>query len=126
MFKSKSTVISLTPDNFDIKNKKIIHPKLKDKKGMIAYLASWCPHCVKFKPIYESVSDTLGTSFPLFYLDCEKYSDFARNKLKVNGYPTILYIDRNGKPYKPYQSERTDLAMLGDICKESQVCSRRN
>lgn len=124
-FKSKSSVIELTPENYDIKNKKIIHPKLTDKKGMVAYVAKWCGHCVRFSPVYESVADTLGSSFPLFYLDCEKYGEFASKKLNVKGFPTVLYIDRNGKPYKPYQADRTELAILEDICKESQVCSRR-
>lgn len=124
-FKSNSFVIELTPDNYDLKNKKIIHPQLKDKKGMVAYLAAWCPHCVKFSPTYEKVANTVGNSFPLFYLDCEKYGDFASKKLKINGFPTILYIDRSGKPYKPYNSERSEFVILDEICKESRVCSSR-
>ncbi len=123
-FKSKS-VIELTPQNYDIKNKKIVHPQLVNKKGMVAYLAGWCPHCVRFAPVYESVANTLGSSFIMCYLDCEKYGDFARTKLNVRGFPTVLYIDREGKPYKVYNGERTESAMIEDICKECKVCSRR-
>lgn len=122
-FKS-GLVIELSPENFDIKNKKIIHPKLKNKKGMISYVASWCGHCRKFAPVYNNVSEVVGSSFPLFYLDCEKHGEFASKKLNVKGFPTILYIDRNGHPFKPYEKERNETELLKDICKESKVCKR--
>lgn len=125
LFNKNTNVIELTPTDFDIKNKKIIHPSLKDKKGMVAYMADWCGHCKRLSPVYDSVSSSLGESFPLFYMDCEKYSDFASKKLNVVGFPTILYIDRNGKPYKQYSGERSEIGMMQDICKESQICNRR-
>ena len=121
----RGTVIELTPKNFDIKGKKIIHPDLVDKKGMVAYLSNHCGYCVRFAPDYEEVAATLGKSFPLFYLDCEKYSDFSLNTLNIQGFPTITYIDRKGKPYRDYNKNRDQLSMMQDICKEAQVCSRR-
>ena len=124
LFTKNTSVIELSPVNFDIKNKKIIHPALNNKKGMIAYMAGWCGHCVRTSPIYEEVAGTLGGSFPLFFLDCEKYGDFASKKLNVVGFPTILYIDRSGKPYRPYTGNRDTLSMLTDICTEAQVCTR--
>lgn len=117
-------IIELSPENFDIKNKKIVHPKLKNKKGMVAYLASWCGHCKKFAPVYDNVSQTLGNSFPLFYLDCEKYAEFSSKKLNVKGFPTVLYIDRNGHPFKQYSKQRSEDELLKDICEESKVCKR--
>jgi thiol-disulfide isomerase/thioredoxin len=123
-FNKKSQVIELTPENYDIKNKKITHPMLVNKKGMIAYLSENCGYCVRFAPVYEKVANTLGNSFIMCYLDCAKYGEFAYTKLNVRGYPTVLYIDRNGKPYKKYEGERTENAMIEDICKECKVCSR--
>jgi protein disulfide-isomerase A6 len=125
LFKTKN-VIELTPKNYDLKNKKIIHPKLTDHKGMVAYMAGWCGHCQAFSPTYEKVAGTLGDSFPLFYLDCEKYGDFASKNLGVQGFPTVLYIDRLGKPYKNYSADRTEIAMTNDICNEAKVCGRKN
>lgn len=123
LFKKNTSIIELTPKNFD-KSNRIVHSKLKNKKGIVAYMADWCGHCRNFSPIYEQVADTLGQSFPLFYLDCDKYSEFASNKLGINGFPTIMYIDRSGKPYKNFTKERTEISMLNDICKEVQVCRR--
>ena len=122
-FKSNS-VIELTPKDFINKGKKIIHSGLKDKKGMVAFLSDYCGYCVRFAPAYEKTAETLGKSFPLYYLDCDKYSDFALNTLNIEGFPTILYIDRTGKPYKPYVKERDEYTLLKEICKEAQVCSR--
>lgn len=113
--------IELTPKNF-VSSKKIVHPVLKDKKGMVAFLAGWCGHCNRFAPVYESVSENLGTSFPMFYFDCEKYSDFASKKLKISGFPTVKYINRKGEMDKDYNQDRSQIAMIQDICKESQVC----
>ncbi len=124
LFSPRTSVIELTPKDFNIKNKTIIHPALKNSKGMIAYMAGWCGHCVALSPKYEEVADTLGNSFPLFYLDCAKYGDFASKNLNVNGFPTIMYIDSNHKPYRPYTGNRDSLSMLEDICKEAQVCNR--
>lgn len=122
LFKSKSSVIELTPKNFIIKTKKITHPTLKNKKGMIVFAASWCPHCVHFAPVYQQISNLLGSSFPLFYLDSVKYSDLA-SKLGIQGYPTIKYIDRNGIMYRDYKGNRDADSVLNDICKEAYVCS---
>jgi len=125
-FKSKN-IIELKPENFNIKLKKIVHPSLDGtKKAMVAYVAPWCGYCVKFKPIYEDVGELLGGSFPLFYMDCDKYSEFSRRKLNINGFPTVLYINTEGKPYKKYTNERSWKVMINDICKEAKVCSSKN
>lgn len=124
MFGKGSSVIQLTPRNFDASGK-INHPALKNKKGIICYLASWCGYCVRAKPIIEEVAGILGSSFPIFYIDNEAYPDFVSKTLKIKSYPTIRYIDRTGKPYKDYSSERTVSAMLSDICIEASVCGKR-
>lgn len=126
-FKSGSKVIELTPKNFSIKNGTVTinHPALDGtKKGMIAYVASWCGFCVKLTEPYSDVSKILGDSFPLFYIDCAKYEEFSRKNLNIQSFPTVMYIDRTGKPYKNYTKERTEIAMLDDICSEAQTCRR--
>jgi len=122
LFKKNSSVNELTPADFN--GKQIKNPVLKNKKGLILFAADWCHFCKDFSPIYEKVSDSLGQSFPLFFFDCEKYGDFASKKFNVSGFPTVMYIDRNGIPYKKYTGDRIESSIISDICKEAQVCKR--
>lgn len=111
------TVIELHPSNFDTKTKTINHSLLNGKKGMIAFMADFCGHCRRFAPDYEKVSKTMGTNFPCFYLDCERYSSLA-SELGINGFPTILYINKRGKIYKSYNGDRSVSKLVEDICIE--------
>jgi len=122
LFSKSSSVIELTPNDFN--GKKITVPSLKNKKGLILFAAHWCHYCKDFAPIYQSTSDTLGQSFPMYFMDCEKYGDFASSTFGVSGFPTVMYIDRTGKPYKKYTGERTEGSILQDICTEAKVCQR--
>jgi thiol-disulfide isomerase/thioredoxin len=119
LFKN-SKVIELTPKHVNEKGY-IVHSSVNNKKGMLAVVASWCGYCKLLKKEYIDTSNMLGSSFPMFYLDSDKYPDLVK-KLQVNGYPTILYINRYGKLYKKYQDERSKTAFLENICKESRQC----
>lgn len=121
LFKSNSPVIQLTPSNFS--GTKIIHPALGDKKGMVMFEAPWCGYCKQLAPIYEQAALTLGTSFPLFYVDCDKNKAIA-SRFKVTSFPTVMYIDRNGVAYKKYTGNRTVQDILNGACSEGQVCGR--
>ena len=123
LFKKNSSIIEITPLNFDKKTNKFTHYLLTNGgKGMIMFGASWCGHCKRTSPEYEKTANALGSSFPLFYLDCEKYGEFASSALKINGYPTIKFIDRSGDLYKTYVGDRSYTGFLQGICKESSVC----
>lgn len=118
MFKG-SVVKELNPS--DYKNGSF--PKTKGKKGMVAIVAAWCGHCQRLKPEYIKVANVYGNSFPMYYIDAEKYSDFA-TKIGVQGFPTIKILDTNGVMYKDYSGERTQTAIMAFICKEASVCKR--
>jgi len=61
---------------------------------LMAY-ASWCPHCIQFRPIFEKVAEHFNT--PRFFtkgpnvvvgrVHCVDYPDLC-NQLRVSGYPT--------------------------------------
>ena len=117
---SGSQVIELTPKNFI--GDKIVHPKLTgNTKGLIFFGASWCGYSKKSAPEYIKASNMLGKAFPLFSLDCVKYSELA-GKLQVKSYPTIKFINKNGTIGKNYTSDRESMAFLAGVCKESLVC----
>lgn len=120
LFKNTS-VIELTPKNFDRSNK-ITHSKLDGTtKGLIMFSASFCGYCKRAAPEFIKTSNTLGSAFPLFTVDCEKYPELTK-ALGIVGYPTIKYINKNGSIGKVYSKDRTLPAFLGDICKEGLVC----
>lgn len=122
LFSANSPVIQLTPSNFTSKNT-VSHPALSGKKGMIMFEAPWCGYCKQLAPIYEKTANTLGTSFPLFYVDCDKNKAIA-NKFNINSFPTVMYIDRTGAVYKKYTGNRTTQDLLNGACSEGQVCGR--
>jgi thiol-disulfide isomerase/thioredoxin len=125
LFRKNSSVIELTPSNFDSKTQKISHYLLANgTKGMVMFGAHWCGHCKRASPEYEKAANALGSSFPLFYLDCEKYGEFASKTLGINGYPTIKYINKTGKPYKLYDGERSYQGFLMGVCAESAICKK--
>ena len=117
MFSTKSNVIELTPSSFV--NKKVIHPKSKGK-SMIFYGAPWCSHCKTASPEYSKASNTLGSGFSMFYVNCEKYPEIAE-RVGVKGYPTILFMN-NGISQKIFSGERTTEGFLKEICKEAMKC----
>jgi thiol-disulfide isomerase/thioredoxin len=122
LFSKGSPVLELTPSEW--KTDHFVHPRLQDKKGLVLFGADWCPHCHHLVKPFESVAKTLGTSFALFYMDCAKYPEFAQ-KLNITGFPTVMYLDRKGIPYKEYKGQRNELGIINDICSEAAVCARR-
>jgi len=123
VFKGRTSVIELTPNDFD-NNGRIKHKALNGgKQGMFCGTCSWCGHCVRLAEPYSKAARMLGTSFPMFNLDCNKYSEFS-SKLGIKGYPTIKYINRDGKLGKDYSADRTVEAILDDICSKAKQCAR--
>lgn len=79
----------------------------------VLFHASWCGHCKKLLPTYESVAaqqDT--TTLPMAALECDN-NDQVVQRYKLRGYPTILKF-RNGQQVAEYSGNRTasDLAQF--------------
>lgn len=124
MFSSKDHVLELNSSNFDTRQKKVFHPFIKGKKCLLFFGAPWCGYCVKASTPYKKAANVLGSSFPLCYLNCEKYPEIGE-AFGVRGYPTIVFVNNQGKVYKKYDDMRTKEAFLDGACKEAFICSRR-
>lgn len=123
LFSKNSTVIELTPKDFQGKNVK--HYLLDGKtRGMVMFGAKWCHYCKLASPEYIKSSIAFGSAFPLFYVDCEKHGEFASKNFGVKGYPMFMYINKEGKPYKKYEEDRTFKAFTNAVCTESGVCKK--
>lgn len=125
MFSSKDHVLELNSSNCDTVNKKIFHPFLKGKKCLVFFGAPWCGYCVQASTPYKKAADVLGSSFPLCYINCEKYPKIGE-AFGVKGYPTIMFVNNTGKPYKKYDGLRTMDGFLNGACKEAFICSKRS
>lgn len=115
-------IFHLTPKDFS--GNKLVHDKIKSSKGLILFGTGWCKFCVNFAPVLEKTVKILGNSFPVFYVDCEKYSELSKS-LEIQGYPTIMFVNSSGKMYKKYTGDRTVPGLLNTICDETQVCSNK-
>lgn len=67
------------------------------------FYAEWCPHCRRFKPIWNTVKqNSRKNNFE--EVDCTKNNP---NLPYVTGYPTIAIFDSNGKHIGNYDKQRT-------------------
>jgi thiol-disulfide isomerase/thioredoxin len=95
----------------------------KGTGGLLMISVNWCGHCKRTLPILKEVSEKLGSAFPIFKLDAD-INKKAVNTLNVDGFPTIFYIDRNGKIGKTFSGDRTIGGFLNGICDASLVCRK--
>lgn len=77
-------------------------PMAKAGGGLFAITAEWCGYCKKLK---NSVKQARTVQpFDFFWMDGDKTPAHKKKStdLKVQGFPTVYYIDRGGQllPYK--------------------------
>jgi thiol-disulfide isomerase/thioredoxin len=110
------------------KNDVFIKDYQYQKPGMMLIWATWCGHCVRFKPTYKELSEFLNknqTTFPMLAIESEDIDEDLASKLNFRGFRTIKYIDRDGKLIKDYNGGRDIDSMLKDICTTYHQCYKR-
>jgi thiol-disulfide isomerase/thioredoxin len=117
-------VVNLKDENVTIDKKGnviIHHPLLNgNTQGFLTVAADWCSHCKHFAPEYEQIAKSTSTAFPCFLItDQEKQ---AVEKLKIDGFPSLFWINSNGT-LTAYTGQRKTLSILDGICKRSRVCN---
>ena len=100
------------------------HKMLNDKQGLLFFKAEWCGYCQRAKPELQQVSDALGEAFPICIIDCDKNKKVTR-ELRIEGFPTFKFVNRQGKITTDYNGSRDSRAILEAICKKAKVCKRK-
>lgn len=62
------------------------------KPLIVKAFATWCPHCIRMKPIYEQLSNELDGSYIFSELDVDQSPEFAA-LLNVETMPTFIFIN---------------------------------
>lgn len=119
---------NLTADNFQIKQDGV-YVQSNGKPGMLLVFATWCSHCVRFKPVFQKICKSLNSKtskFPCLAIESEQLKSSIGAKLsaalKVEGFPTILYFNQNGKIIGNYVGPRDESNVLDNICKMYRYC----
>jgi thiol-disulfide isomerase/thioredoxin len=112
LFAKNTQVINVT--NSDFTGGKL---KKSTACGMIFFGAGWCHYCVKASPEFEKAAKMLGSSYNFYFLDCSDDGSFANKNFKVNGYPTIKFVSKNGVVGEDYTGERKMNSFIDAVLK---------
>lgn len=93
----------------------------RDTGGMVMVKADWCGHCKRALPELEKVSSLTGAAFPIYKIDADKNKELT-SAMGVNGFPTILFVERDGKISTKYEGGRESRQILDKICKKARKC----
>lgn len=96
------------------------------KPSIVFVKAEWCPHCQTTKPEIGKAAEILGSVLPIYMIDGDKHkADIDRKlKLKVDGYPTIVFLGRNGEMTQFKEGARTGKKIADWACAHSGNCGK--
>jgi len=84
-------------------------PKYAGK--IVAYLASWCGHCKRFKPTLEEAQEKFQTEFSNFPIEAVFCDEPSNQEIcaseGIRGYPTIRIYDQDDKFIRDFNEERS-------------------
>jgi thioredoxin-like negative regulator of GroEL len=111
-------IVELYESDFDTQGR---IPKASGTGGLVIFKADWCGHCRRTMPELERVSKKTGRAFPIFKVDSDK-SPGLMNRFKINGFPTIYWVDAQGKLQAQYSGERSEKEFLKSLCDTVRKC----
>lgn len=101
--------------------KKSIGFYMKPGGGLLLVKTDWCGHCKRVLPELEEVSRLTGSAFPIYKLDADKNKNTI-SKLGVKGFPTIFFIEQDGRISGRYEKERNTKSIIDEICTLMKKC----
>ena len=103
-----SSSIELSSNDFTYKNGKFYIKNKSNKNGLLLVYAAWCGYCKMIAPTWKSFANGNKDKFLIkaFHIEAEANNKVLAGKMGVEGYPTILYIGKDGKIGEKYQGER--------------------
>lgn len=96
---SASSVIDLTPSNFD---KEVLK---SGKPALVEFFAPWCGHCKNLAPVYEELASNFqhaADKVLVAKVDADEHKSLGK-KFGIQGFPTLKWFD--GKSDKPVEYE---------------------
>jgi len=124
------SINNLSVSDFKTDNSNVfINPQImKGNPGMLLVHAHWCGHCVKFMPLYKNMSTQLnqsGDAFNCLAIESEEFKQDngkLSSALGVEGYPTMFWVDQNGKVLGQYKGQRDANSILTEVCSVYHHC----
>ena len=113
---SNSSVVILNDIDIVSKNGELYinSPKLKNKLGLLKCYAPWCPHCTTMVNDLKYLAENLEKYFFIASIDCDKNKHVIK-KLGLSGFPSMYYVDINGKIEKQYEGPRDNISIVNNI-----------
>ncbi len=64
---------------------------------LVLVYADWCGHCQRFKPMMSKLESMPGRSVQVARVRDDMFPNSSISSEKINGYPSLMLIDKNGK-----------------------------
>lgn len=90
-------------NDFFLQNLNTDSPNVGKANAYIVLIkADWCGHCRRYLPQYEQFS----VRFPKTKNErlLERWTQLAHPQFKINGFPTIIYYNGDGKPVRAIEN----------------------
>lgn len=85
------------------------------KPTIIKAFATWCPHCAKMKPIFETLEKKHGSTIDFVEFDTDASPDLVA-QFQVTSLPTFIFI-KNGKEVNRIEGELPQEELDAEITK---------
>nr|ADD38808.1 Probable protein disulfide-isomerase ER-60 [Lepeophtheirus salmonis] len=112
--KTSEAVVKVVGSNF----KKLITDAEKDI--LLEFYAPWCGHCKQLMPKYEELANKLKDESSVMIAAIDATANDYPSDFKIQGYPSIFWIPRGGKPIA-YDQAREVNDFIKFIAKSSTV-----
>jgi thiol-disulfide isomerase/thioredoxin len=89
---------------------------------MLLIHATWCSHCVRFKPTFNELCDSIGKDFTCTSIESKEITEDLKSILSFRGFPTIKFFDKTGRIIGDYNGSREKNDILEHICDVYHHC----